>query len=90
MVIIRVVRWQAVQSWCLVSTIFTIATYIQAYVSTQFDASKVLLWSPLILVIDAGSMLQIIFLMIEAKKRSVNDRFSGRLIYLHQIKKSES
>ena len=69
-VFVRVVRWQTVQYWCLVSTFFTIVLYTQAYVSTKFDAAKVLVWTPLILVIDAGSMLQVFFLVIEAKKES--------------------
>ena len=69
-VVIRVVRWQAVQYWCLVSTLLTVITYTQAYISTRFDAAKVLVWTPLILVIDAGSMLQVFFLVVESKKES--------------------
>ena len=71
-VIIRVVRWQTVQYWCLVSTLLTVVTYVQAYISTRFDAAKVLVWTPLILVIDAGSMLQVFFLIIESKKESAS------------------
>lgn len=67
---IRVVRWEAIQNWCVVSTFFTIVVYTQAYISTRFDAAKVLVWTPLILVIDAGSMLQVFFLIIEAKKET--------------------
>lgn len=70
MVFIRVVRWEAVQYWCLGSTFFTLVVYTQAYISTRFDAAKVLVWTPLILVIDAGSMLQVFFLIIEAKKET--------------------
>ncbi len=73
-VVIRVVRWQAMQYFCLASTFFTVVVYTQAYVSTRFDAAKVLVWTPLILVIDAGSMLQVFFLIIEAKKESVEDQ----------------
>ena len=73
-VFIRVVRWEAVQYYCLISTFFTLLVVIQAYISTKFDAAKVLVWTPLILVIDAGSMLQVFFLIIEAKKESVGDR----------------
>ena len=69
-VVIRVVRWQAVQYWCLVSTLLTVVTYAQAYISTRFDAAKVLVWTPLNLVIDAGSMLQVFFLIFESKKES--------------------
>lgn len=73
-VVIRVARWEAIQYWCLVSTFFTVVIYTQAYVSTGFDAAKVLVWTPLILVIDAGSMLQVIFLIIEAKKEAKTER----------------
>ncbi|KAI9797956.1 MAG: hypothetical protein M1833_005012 [Piccolia ochrophora] len=65
-VIVRVTRWDIVQTWCLVSTFFTIVVYVQAYISTNFAAEKILVWTPLILVIDAGSMLQIFFLVLEA------------------------
>ena len=71
-VVVRVVRWQAVQYWCLVSTLLTVVTYAQAYISTRFDAAKVLVWTPLILVIDAGSMLQVFFLVVESKKDSAS------------------
>ena len=74
MVIIRVVRWEAVQSWCLVASFFTVVVYTQAYISTQFDPAKVLVWTPIILVIDAGSMLQVFFLVIEAKKVKVGKK----------------
>ena len=67
-VIIRVVRWELVQIWSLVFTFFTVAVYIQAYVSSQFDPAKILVWTPIILVIDAGSMLQVFFLILEAEK----------------------
>ena len=73
-VIIRVVRWELVQSWCLIFTFFTVVVYIQAYVSTQFDPAKILVWTPVILIIDAGSMLQVFFLVIEAKMIRVGSR----------------
>ena len=73
-VIIRVVRWEVAQSWCLVSAFLSVILYTQAYVSTQFDPAKILVWTPIILVIDAGSMLQVFFLVIEAKKVRVGDR----------------
>ena len=53
-VIIRVVRWETVQTWCLVTTFFTITLTVQSYISTKFAADKVLTWTPLMLVIDAG------------------------------------
>ena len=73
-VIIRIVRWEATQYWCLLSIFFTGITYVQAYVSTDFGAAKVLVWTPLILVIDAGGMLQVFFLIIEARNESMKER----------------
>lgn len=64
-VIIRVVKWQTVQTWCLAATLFTIAIEIQAYASTGFHADKILTWTPLLLLIDAGSMAQVFFLIVE-------------------------
>ena len=54
-----------VQTWSLLATLFTVAVTAQAYVSTRFQADKVLTWTPLLLVIDAGSMAQILFLIVE-------------------------
>ena len=73
-VIVRVIRWEIVQTWCIVSTLFDVVLCIQAYVSTEFDPAKILVWTPLILVIDASSMAQVFFLVIEAKKVKVGDR----------------
>lgn len=67
-VVIRVVRWEAVQTWCMVATLLTITVTVQAYVSTKFQAEKILTWTPLLLVIDAGSMAQVLFLLVEDKK----------------------
>ena len=64
-VIIRVVRWENAQTLCLVSSLFTIIVVAQACPSTQFQSFKVLTWTPLLLVIDAGSMAHILFLVIE-------------------------
>ena len=63
-VIIRVVRWEYAQILCLVSSLFTIIV-AQAYASTLFQSSRVLTWTPLPLVIGAGSMAHILFLVIE-------------------------
>lgn len=65
-VIIRVQRWETVQTWCLAATLLTVVLYAQAYVSTAFKADQVLTWTPLLLVIDAGSMLQLFVLVVEA------------------------
>ena len=91
-VVIRVVRWQAVQYWCLVSTLLTVVTYTQAYISTRFDAAKVLVWTPLILVIDAGSMLQVFFLVVESNKESAAHRTErcARCSFLNPSSRVES
>ena len=67
-VVIRVVRWEAVQTWCMAATLLTIIVTVQAYVSTKFQAEKILTWTPLLLVIDAGSMAQVLFLLVEDKR----------------------
>lgn len=64
-VIVRVVRWETVQLWCLLTTLLTVVVYAQAYSSTRFSAEQVLVWTPLLLLIDSGSMAQIFFLIIE-------------------------
>lgn len=77
-VFLRVTRWDIVQTWCIVATLFTVIVYIQAFISTGFAADKILVWTPLILVIDAGSMLQVFFLVLEARTVFVE----GRIILL--------
>lgn len=64
-VIIRIVRWQTVQVWCLVATLFTITITVQAYISAAFRAQEIFTWTPLLLVIDAGSMAQVLCLIVE-------------------------
>lgn len=44
----------------------TVVLYTQACASTGFAADQVLTWTPLLLVIDAGSMLQLFVLVLEA------------------------
>lgn len=65
-VVIRVQRWETAQTWCLAATLLTVVLYAQAYISTGFAAEQVLTWTPLLLVIDAGSMLQLFVLVVEA------------------------
>ncbi|KAH0537513.1 hypothetical protein FGG08_005688 [Glutinoglossum americanum] len=62
-VVIRVVKWETVQLWCLACTFLTVVVYAQAYISTNFAPAQILVWTPLILLIDAGSMAQIFFLI---------------------------
>jgi hypothetical protein len=65
-VFVRVVKWEMGQTWCLAITLFTVVTYTQAYISTRLNSEQVLTWTPILLVIDAGSMLQLIVLLTEA------------------------
>lgn len=67
-VVIRVVRWEAVQKWCMAATLLTIIVTLQAYVSTKFQAEKILTWTPLLLIIDAGSIAQVLFLLVEDRR----------------------
>ncbi|KAI4127719.1 MAG: hypothetical protein LQ347_004487 [Umbilicaria vellea] len=76
-VVIRVVRWEAVQTWCMAATLLTIIVTVQAYVSTKFQAEKILTWTPLLLIIDAGSMAQVMFLLVEDKR--LPNRFAKAL-----------
>jgi hypothetical protein len=64
-----------VQTWSIAATLFIIIGYIQAYIfSTNFTADKILVWTPLILVINASSMLQVFFLVLEKMPVPVRDR----------------
>ena len=62
-IFLRMQRWEDVQAWCLACTFLTVVTYILAYVSTSFSPESILVWTPLLLVIDAGSMAQVFFLV---------------------------
>jgi hypothetical protein len=73
-VFVRATRWEIVQTWCIVSTFFVIIVYVQAYISTNFAADQILVWTPLILIIDAGSMLQIFFLVLETRPVRIEGR----------------
>ena len=64
-VVIRVVRWQKVQTWCLAATLLTLAVTAQGYYTTKFAPEMILTWTPLLLIIDAGSMAQVLFLIVE-------------------------
>lgn len=73
-IFVRATRWDIVQTWCIVSTFFVIIVYVQAYISTNFAAAQILVWTPLILIIDAGSMLQVFFLVLETRPVRIEGR----------------
>ena len=64
-VLIRVARWDRVQILSLALATLTITITIQSYKSTALSPDKVLVWMPLTLPLDAGSMLQLAVLIIE-------------------------
>jgi hypothetical protein len=64
-VIIRVARWDRVQVLSLALAALTIGVTLQTYKSTQLSPDKVLVWMPLALPLDAGSMLQLVVLIVE-------------------------
>jgi hypothetical protein len=64
-VLVRMARWERVQIFSLALASVNIAIYIQAYVSTGLTAHQVLVWTPLTLILDAGSLLQVLVLIIE-------------------------
>ncbi|MCJ1395957.1 hypothetical protein MMC18_008843 [Xylographa bjoerkii] len=84
-VVIRVVRWQKVQTWSLAASVMTLAVTVQGYASTKFVPERVLTWTPLLLIIDAGSMAQVLFLIIEDRKLLSRLRYA-----LRSAKKAEA
>jgi hypothetical protein len=63
--IVRMARWDHIQILSLALASVMIYIYIQAYVSTGLTPSTVLAWTPLTLILDAGSLLQILVLIVE-------------------------
>jgi hypothetical protein len=51
--------------------LFTIFIFIQGYRSTGLAAEKVFVWTPVTLVIDAGSMLHLCVLIVEGEGRKL-------------------
>jgi hypothetical protein len=66
--ILRLAKWEKVQmlSLCIAGLNIIIST--QAYTSTKLDPSQVLVWNPVVLILDAGAMLQIYILILEKIK----------------------
>jgi hypothetical protein len=64
-VLIRVARWDRVQILSLALATLTIGVTLQSYKSTSLSPDKVLVWMPLTLTLDAGSMLQLAVLIVE-------------------------
>jgi hypothetical protein len=66
--VIRVARWERVQILSLALAAFTIVLTVQSYTSTGLAPDKILVWMPLTLPLDAGSMLQLFALIVEDEK----------------------
>ncbi|KAF8243920.1 hypothetical protein K440DRAFT_663820 [Wilcoxina mikolae CBS 423.85] len=64
LVIVRVACWEKRQIMSLVVAFFDAMVTIQAYVSTQLDPTKVMVWTPILLVIDVGAILQVVILVV--------------------------
>jgi len=59
------IRWDRVQILSLALASVMVCIYIQAYISTGLTPNTVLAWTPLTLILDAGSLLQILVLIVE-------------------------
>lgn len=68
LVLIRVARWEKVQMLSLFLAAVSIASFTQAYSSTQRRPEEILVWSPLTIVLDVGAVLQLFFLVVESSK----------------------
>lgn len=77
--IVRVVKFDKAQLFSILIASLSVAFTIQAFVSTKFDAAKILVWMPITSVIDAGNMLHIAILVDEEnrERRESRRRFSS-------------
>ncbi|KAF8537440.1 hypothetical protein BDD12DRAFT_931392, partial [Trichophaea hybrida] len=65
LVLVRVASWKKGQIVGLVVAFFDAITTTQAYLSTKLDPAKVMVWTPIFLVIDVGAVLQVFILVVE-------------------------
>ncbi|KAF8247332.1 hypothetical protein K440DRAFT_661523 [Wilcoxina mikolae CBS 423.85] len=77
LVLVRVASWKKGQIVCLVVAFFDAITTTQAYVSTKLDPAKVMVWTPILLVIDVGAVLQVFILVVE--------KYGARFPFLRHI-----
>jgi hypothetical protein len=64
-VIIRVVRWEKAQVLSLILASISVAISIQSYISTELTPENVLVWMPILLLLDVGAMIQVFWLLVE-------------------------
>lgn len=77
MVVIRATRWEKVQVLSLVLAVVSFGTAMQAYVSTQMRGDDILVWMPLTLLLDAGAMMQMFWLIVEEAGLEEEERRRG-------------
>jgi hypothetical protein len=78
--IVRMARWERVQMLSLALASVMVYIYIQAYVSTGLTPDTVLGWTPLTLILDAGSLLQLLVLIVEEIKLNRFVHTVGRIL----------
>src|SRR5579862_8318842 len=79
-VILRVVKFESSQLLTILLAIYSVALTSLEYRSTNFEPSKIYVWTPIALTIDVGAMMQFIsFLLHKMKQKSRNSR--GRSQY---------
>ncbi|KAF8541126.1 hypothetical protein BDD12DRAFT_879299 [Trichophaea hybrida] len=81
LVIARVACWEKSRIISLVVAFFDALIIIQAYASTQLDSTKVMVWTPILLVIDVGAILQVVILMINDSEPSMYSLYNYRNYY---------
>jgi hypothetical protein len=79
--IMRTIRWERVQWLTIAVTLFECILYVTSMVSTRLDPAKVLVWSPLMLALDAGAMLHIFVLKAEANKSLSSSRRFFKVLF---------
>ncbi|KAF6824975.1 hypothetical protein CMUS01_10012 [Colletotrichum musicola] len=62
--VLRVTRWEKVQALSLILAFFSVYFTLQAY-TTDLTPQQVMVWMPLAIVLDVGSMMQLVFLAVE-------------------------
>lgn len=65
LVFIRIVKWEAGQWLTIMMALFSIGLIIVEYSSTHLNAEIVFVWTPIILAIDVGAVLQVFILVLE-------------------------
>lgn len=80
LVIIRVVKWEKVQALSIVLATVNFGSTIIAYVSTRRRGEEVLVWMPLTIMLDAGAMILLFWLIIdEIGLRGLQDAIPMRI-----------